>query len=222
MRFFKKKNENPNNGYKMQAMEGLYNYLSQNILSSCKDKSFFENLESRLKVIDLRTRPLMTEVYAQHLYINDLVDFDVWLDIDYILCSLDYIPNLQIQMLTPTYMSRAGIIDVNDPIILQNRKDVINAKRCQHIYTHRNDFIIIAQIPFFSLGGGDGFRIIDGNHRFCEAMDEDSPLKAVVILAPYLLPFFCGDSHELFELLNECAVKIGLDSLFIDYNLPSR
>ena len=205
----------------MQAMEELYNYLRQNILSGCKDKRFFESLENRMKDIDLRTRPLMTEVYAQHLFINDLFDFDVWIDIDYILRSLEYIPNLQITERTPSYMSNAGIIDINDPVILQNRQNVIDAKKCHRIYTHKNDFIIIAQIPFFTLGGGDGFRIIDGNHRFCEAMDNDTPLKAVIILAPYLLPFFCGDSHELFELLDECAVKIGHNRLFVDYDLPS-
>lgn len=104
------------------------------------------------------------------------------------------------------HLSTIFVNDVlNNPnYILKNLKktleQVVENKNIS--YKHKTNYIIIAEFPLFS-----GAAIIDGNHRFCEAIiNGESDIKAF-FLPFYLVPqFLLPNSRDfcyLFTQLNE-------------------
>ncbi len=71
-------------------------------------------------------------------------------------------------------------------------------------FPHKVDYIIIAGLPYF-----DGYTIIDGNHRFCEALiAKKKSINCVVLNPQYANMFLLKDSQKFIEIFVELACLV--------------
>ena len=173
----------------------LKNFLNT-LCKQYPDKAeYIESLSDQFACLDLSCQNHIQtqETFQQtlNLLTGDTV-YLVW-NVD------DIIHDLQKNHQTPNLVSIKSMMA--HPAFVKNDWSELLDKvsKSKFPFTHKTDYIILAQLPFF-----DGFFVIDGNHRIGESiiMKKDI-IKAILLQADDAYKYLQSDSKRFIELIRE-------------------
>jgi len=189
------------NNFKTKAIYNLLTHISN---SSPKAKAlskiylpFFKDIDLSISNYEHNTG----EVYIQSLNLvtNEII-YLAW-NIDLI---IKYIDNNHIP---PQLISPFDILH-NTAFVLPDLQNTLQntLSNSHNFFTHKTDYVIFAELPCFT-----GLTIIDGNHRFCEALiQNDTKIKAYFINPDFAANFLHPESKKFIELLSELITGLSL------------
>lgn len=183
--------------YKSEAIYNLLTYVKNKFPHA---SNIIEQYEPAFRDINLsQTNGDYSngEIYMQTLNLVTSETIYLFWNIDAVIQHIEKF-NITPQVISP------NMIMHNPQFILPTFESTL--KRVQKNKTkfiHKTDYIIFAELPCFP-----GMTIIDGNHRFCEALINKQNIKAYFILPTGASQFLQPDSQKFIILFAELINKI--------------
>ncbi len=181
--------------YKTPALKQLFQYIKEQYPNYINQ---LLPLEGKIASIDLSAHIFTENTYRQtiELFTGDSIELTWNIDqvIQYSKSHTDKIFTCSIWNLYYDYEISFPDFE-NNPVAQRVYASLKDGK----VYTHKIPYIIIARVPF-----SNGFSIIDGNHRFYEALLSNQLFVSCFVIADdECFPFLQPESQKYISVIKE-------------------